>query len=384
MELKRKSKTGEKTVIKGTGFSAHSVGSHISAVDVRAGKILRIRPLHYDWKYKPEEFSPWKIEARGKVFEPPMKSMITPFGIGYKKRIYSPNRILYPLKRVDFDHKGERNTQNRGISKYVRISWDEALDIITSELKRVHKTYGPEAVYVQGEGHGESKTVHGTHGCSTLLLDHLGGYTQQIRNPDSWEGWYWGSKHVWGGEPVGMASEYQTNLYPDIARNTDMMLFWGCDPETTPWGFAGGQMTSRMCYWFTELGIRCIYICPEVNYAAAVHADKWIPVLPNTDAAMHLAIAYTWITEDTYDKKYIATHTVGFEKFKEYVLGKEDGIVKTPKWAEEKCGVPSRVIEDDNNSPWAGWSLYQGSVLPRAGPAGGCATGHAGVGQTGS
>jgi anaerobic selenocysteine-containing dehydrogenase len=101
-------------------------------VDVKDGKIIRTRPFHFDWKYKPDEFRPWKIKARGKVFEPPMKSLITPFGIGYKKRIYSPNRILYPLKRVDWDPEGERNPQNRGKSRYRRISWDEATDIIAS------------------------------------------------------------------------------------------------------------------------------------------------------------------------------------------------------------------------------------------------------------
>jgi len=345
MSAKGKAEAGEQTVIKGTGLSAHAVGSHIAEVDVKDGKIVRIRPLHYDSKYKPEEFKPWRLEARGKVFEPPMKSLITPFGIGYKKRVYSPNRILYPLKRVDWDPEGQRNPQNRGKSKYVRISWDEAIDIVASELRRVIDKYGPEGVLLQCEGHGESKIVHGTHGCNTLLLDLLGGFTQQVRNPDSWEGWYWGAKHVWGCEPVGLASEYQTNLYTDIARYTDMMIFQGCDAETTPWGFAGGQMTSRLCFWFTELGIKCVYICPDLNYAAAIHADKWIPILPNTDAAMQLAIAYTWITEGTYDKDYVATHTIGFDKFADYVLGKEDGIAKTPTWAAEKCGIPSRIIK---------------------------------------
>ncbi len=197
----------------------------------------------------------------------------------------------------------------------------------------------------KGEGHSESKVVHGPHGCSTLLLNLMGGYTQQIRNPDSWEGWYWGAKHVWGCEPEGLASEYQTNLYPDIAQNTDMVLYQGCDPETTPWGFGGGQMVSRLCFWFTELGIKQVYICPDLNYGAAVHADKWIPILPNTDAALQLAIAYTWITEGTYDKEYVKTHTVGFDKFADYVLGKEDGIAKTPTWATGKCGVPARTIK---------------------------------------
>lgn len=82
-----------------------------------------------------------------------------------------------------------------------------------------------------------------------------------------------------------------------------------------------------------------------MNYGAAVHADKWIPIRPNTDAALQLAIAWYWIVKDTYDKEYLKTHTVGFDKFKAYVLGEEDGIAKTPEWAAEKTGVPARTIK---------------------------------------
>ena len=339
-----KATAGEKSICKGLGFCSVSSDANSSIIDIKNGKIIRIRPLHYDWKYKPEEFNPWKIEARGQVFEPSMKSLIPPFSLAYKKRTYSPNRILYPLKRVDWDPDGERNTQNRGKSGYVRISWDEALDIITGEIKRVIQKYGSSyTILAQGDGHGETKTVHAGHGVQRKLLELLGGYTSQQRNTDSWEGWYWGAKHVWGCEPVGQMDPV-TNVFPDIAENTEVMLFWGCDMETTTWGWQG-QLPSRMCYWFTELGIKQIYICPEVNYGAAVHADKWIPILPNTDAAMRLAIAYVWLTEGTYDKDYIATHSVGFDKFEEYVMGNEDGIPKTPKWAEGKCGVPSRIIK---------------------------------------
>jgi len=210
------------------------------------------------------------------------------------------------------------------------------------EIQRIKEKYGTHAILSQSDGHGETKVVHGPHGCARKLLALLGGFTLQTRNPDSWEGWYWGAKHVWGMEPVGQQG-LQTNLMADIANNTELLLFWGCDPETTTWGW-GGQLPSRLCYWFKELGIKSIYICPDVNYGAAVHADKWIPVRPNTDAAMQLAIAYTWITEGTYDKEYVATHTFGFDNFKEYVLGNEDRIPKTPQWAAGITGVPARTI----------------------------------------
>ncbi len=332
----------EKTFIKGLSLTGGESG-YPCAVDVKDGKIIRLRPLHYDWKYDKKEFNPWKMKARGQTLEPYMKSLISPFGLAYKKRIYSPNRILYPLKRVDWDPNGERNPENRGKSGYVRISWDEAVDIIVSELNRVKGKYGPEAVLSQADVHGEGKAIHTAHGSANKLLSLLGGYTIQMRNPDSWEGWVWGAKHAWGMEEVGQMQP-ATNVIPDVAQNSELLLFWGCDPETTPLGF-NGQMATRLCYWFTELGIKCIYICPELNYGAAIHADKWIPIRPNTDAALQLSIAYVWMTEGTYDKEYIATHTFGFEKFEEYVLGKEDGISKTPQWAAPKCGIPVTTIK---------------------------------------
>ena len=148
-----------------------------------------------------------------------MKAAPSPWSLAYKKRTYSPNRIKYPLKRVDWDPKGERNPQNRGKSKYVRISWDEATDLVAAEIKRIHQEYGPLAILVQGDGHGECKFVHAPHGCSTLLLDKMGGFTQQVRNPDSWEGWYWGSRHVWGKGLVGMMNPAD-NIVNDISQNS--------------------------------------------------------------------------------------------------------------------------------------------------------------------
>jgi molybdopterin guanine dinucleotide-containing S/N-oxide reductase-like protein len=332
----------EKSFLKALGFCANTQDGNTSVIDVKEGKIIRIRPLHFDWKYKPEEYNPWKIKARGKTFEPDKRTTVPPLSLSYKKRVYSPNRVLFPLKRFDFDPNGERNPQNRGTSGYVRISWDEALDIITAEIRRVIKQYGPYAIFSQSDGHGETKVVHFPHGCHQSLLEMLGGYTLQARNPDSWEGWWWGGKHVWGFEPVGIPN--QSNLATEVARHTDLLVGWGCDPESTQWAWSG-QIGTRLRYWYHELGIRYVFICPDLSYTAALFADKWIPIYPNTDAALQLALAYVWITEDTYDKEYLKTHSIGFEKFKDYVLGKEDGIPKTPKWAEPLTGVPNRIIK---------------------------------------
>ena len=335
--------TRGKTVIRGVSYAAFACGANTANVDVKDGRILRIRPLHYDDVCTPEERNAWTIKARGKEFAAGDKTMLPPISISYKKRVYSKNRIPYPLKRVDWDPNGERHPETRGKSKYERISWDEACTIIASEIKRIQETYGPYAILAQCDGHGESKVIHASHGCQSNLLDLIGGYTLQARQPDSWEGWYWGGKHVWGMEPVGKQVNQQ-NMIKDIAENGDAVMYWGCDPECTTWGW-GGQQPSRLSFWFEELGIKQIYVSPDLNHAGACHRGTWIPVLPNTDAALHLAIAYVWMTEGTYDKEFIDTHAVGFDWFEYYVLGREDGVPKTPKWAEEKCGVPAYTIK---------------------------------------
>jgi len=59
-------------------------------------------------------------------------------------------------------------------------------------------------------------------------------------------------------------------------------------------------------------------------------ADKWIAARPGTDAALAEAIAYVWLDEETYDKKFIEGRTLGFDEFKKHILGKTDGIKRTP------------------------------------------------------
>ena len=91
-------KTRGKTVLKALGLGGYLGGGSEGMVDVKDGKIIRIRPFHYDWKYKRDEIKTWKYEKNGKTLEASWKSLPGPFSLAYKKRVYSPNRIKYPLK----------------------------------------------------------------------------------------------------------------------------------------------------------------------------------------------------------------------------------------------------------------------------------------------
>ena len=120
-------------------------------VYVKDGKILRLTPIEFD----DSDPQPWTIKARGKSYTPPRKTTLAPHGQNFKSIVYSPDRCLYPMKRVDFDPNGERNPQNRGVSGYERISWDEALDIV-AERDQAHEARarpGRDRVVSHGSHH---------------------------------------------------------------------------------------------------------------------------------------------------------------------------------------------------------------------------------------
>jgi trimethylamine-N-oxide reductase (cytochrome c) len=74
-----------------------------------------------------------------------------------------------------------------------------------------------------------------------------------------------------------------------------------------------------------------------------VHADKWIPVIPNTDTALLLAVAHHWITEGNYEKEYVATHCFGFDKFCDYVLARKTDT-QDPGMGFPITGIPEWTI----------------------------------------
>jgi anaerobic dimethyl sulfoxide reductase subunit A len=127
----------------------------------------------------------------------------------------------------------------------------------------------------------------------------------------------------------------------DDLLNSKLIIMWGWDPATTVTG------TNTICYLFQakERGATFISVDPRYTDSAAILAPQWIPIRPSTDAAMAIALAYVMISEKIYDRKFIDTYTIGFDKFKDYVLGVEDGIAKSPDWAMKITGVPAATIE---------------------------------------
>ena len=308
-------------------------------VDVKDGKILRMIPIDFD----ETDPGPWTIKARGMEFTPPRRTTLAPHGQNAKSIVYSPDRCLYPMKRVDFDPNGARNTHMRGKSGYEQISWDEAIDIVAGEIKRAKRLHGPGAMAVSHGSHHTWGNI-GYYLSALYRFRNAVGHTPVHHNPDSWEGWYWGAVHHWGHSlRVGQSETYGT--VEDCLQNCDMIVFWAADPETTSGSYGAQEGTVRR-QWLKDrkLGIDVVHVDPYYNQSAQFLPGKWFAPRPTTSVAMAMAIAYVWIREGLYDKDYVASHTVGFDVWKAYLLGEEDGIPKTPEWQEEETGVPARDV----------------------------------------
>ena len=282
-----------------TRFTTNTNGGPLF-VYVKEGKIVRTTPIDLD----ESDAASWVISAKGRRFSPRRQATVSSHALTLKSLVYSEKRLLYPLKRVDFDPNGERNPQNRGISGYEQISWDEALDMVASEIKRMKRDHGPGAMAIYQSSHHQWGNV-GYYLSSMLRFGNLVGFTRVHPNPDSWEGWYWGAQHHFGNSlRVGTPGPY--GLAEDCLQNSELVIYWSSDPEKTSGAYAGSEGTERRM-WAKDLGIQCVHIDPYFNATAQLLGGKWIAPRPGTDSAMAIAIMYVWVTEDLYDKEYIAT-----------------------------------------------------------------------------
>ena len=335
--MKKEAKNTARYTTKGEQRFVNCTLSGPVHIYVKEGEIVRVTPLFYS----NDDGEPWTLKARGRTFTRPNKGALACWVHGLKQYVYTKHRLLTPLKRVDFDPDGKRNPQNRGKSGYEPIRWEEALNIVTKEIIRLKREYGPSAIAVTGSSHG----TWGNIGYRMSALDrfwNLVGCTWIDHDPDSWEGFFWGAMHQWGFYwRLGQPPAY--DLLEETFKHTDMIVFWGADPNNTS-GDYGWNENDNWRFHMKKLGIKFVFIDPFCNYTAVISADKWLTPRPGTDCALALAIAFVWITEGLYDKEYVKTHTYGFEKWKAYVLGEEDGVPKTPKWAEEISGVKARDI----------------------------------------
>lgn len=253
-------------------------------------------------------------------------------GRAYLRRQYHPDRLLYPLKRAG----------KRGEGKFVRISWDEALGEVSSQMVRIKSEYGNDALFVP-YGTGSYNQLNGSHVARRLM--NLFGGCLGIYN-----------SYSWGATNIATPTVYGTLVTGNQRQdwlNSRYIIMWGWNPAEMRDG-TNSDYFIKLARDAEGRGARVVCIDPRHSLSAAALADEWIPIRPGTDAAMMSAMAYVMLTENLHDADFVRTHCVGFdasqmpvdgaESYSDYLLGARDGIPKTPEWAEAITAVPAATI----------------------------------------
>lgn len=264
-----------------------------------------------------------------------------PRGRSIRQRIYSPDRLKYPMKRVG----------RRGAGEFKRISWEEAYDAIAASLKKTLEKYGNEAVYLNyGTG-----TLGGTITTSwppaatavARLMNCLGGYLNHYND--------YSAANIEGAYPFHYGSGWVPGNSFDDAVNSKLVVLWGNNPHETRMSGGGELFVTQKAKKLSD--VKVIVVDPRYTDTAVTIADEWVPLRPGTDTALIAAMAHVMINENLHDQAFLDKYCVGFDdghlpagakpgsSYRAYVMGQgPDGIAKTPEWAAKITGVPAARI----------------------------------------
>lgn len=275
-------------------------------------------------------------------------------------RLYNKARIRYPMVRRDFLAKREKSDRTqRGTGDFVRVSWDDAMQLVTDEMERVKSTYGNESLYTAKSSWGTNHAhLHRNEPMLQKLFNLYGGSPRFVGSYST------GALSVIMPRVAWSSSTAATD-WPTFATNTQQIVLWGVDPLVNGRVMSIGYNTQQ----WTDLkgkGIPVVAIDPFFNNTARWLEADWVKVNSNTDVALALGVMHTLVSENLHDQGFLDSHTVGFDTFKGYLLGTSDGQAKDAGWAEAITGVPAAKIQDLARSMAAkrtmivsGWSIQR-------------------------
>lgn len=283
-------------------------------------------------------------------------------------RTYSRTRVEYPMVREGFlKHGHKSDTSKRGSEKFVKVSWEKAISLVSSEIARVQKTYGYKSIYAGSYGWYCTGKLHNPQTLMNRMMKISGGYVGRIGDYST------GAAQVILPHVLGSIEVYeQQTSWPLVLKHAKNVVFWGANPLVTcqiEWDVAGHgafPYLKELKKAHKKGQIDVYSVDPVTNDTAMYFDSTEIRPKPNTDVAMMLGMMYHLYSTNQYDKEFIKKYTVGFKDFEDYLLGKIDKTPKNLEWASEICGVDAEVIKkfaqtlkDKKSMLMAGWGVQR-------------------------
>src|SRR5437763_3910339 len=216
----------------------------------------------------------------------------------YLDRVYSPDRLLYPMRRRAGVLKGPL-AQGQEAEAFERISWDEALDEIAARLKKIAAEFGPESILPYSYAGTIGKLGYGS---MDRRFFHRLGASQLDRTICS----------TAGGAALLSVYGMKLGTPPEDFAHAGLIIAWGANVHGNNvhlWPFI--EEARRK-------GAKLVVIDPYKTRTAA-SADWYIPTHPGTDVALALGMMHIIIGEGLYDSDYVEKYTIGFEQLREKV-----------------------------------------------------------------
>ena len=249
------------------------------------------------------------VKLRGRADHPFSQGELCPKVNRFLDRVYSPQRLLRPLRRVG--PKGE--------GRFEEVSWDDALAEIATRLRGVIAEHGAEAILPFSDAGNQS--LLSVMGLDGRFFHHLGAslIDRSICGPTV-------------GAGIRMTNGTGLGLDPLELRHSRLILLWGTNT----------RLTNRHLWPTIEAaradGAKVVVIDP-IRTITAESADEFIQPLPGTDIALMLAMMHVLVRDGLIDEPWVAAHTVGFDELAAHVAD------WTPERAAALCAIDADVIE---------------------------------------
>ena len=275
-----------------------------------------------------------------------LDSSPTDFGLGLADAAVDELRIKQPFVRKGWIDNNCKGDGNRGRDDFVPISWDEAFELASKELLETKKTFGNSAIFAGSYGWASAGRFHHAKSQVNRFFNLFGGFSSSFQSY-SYAAAQTLLPHIIGLDLYSTLDEHTS--WEALSKECELILMFGGMPLKNSKVSAGGvgkHVTKQGMTKCSENGVEFINISPIQDDAPSFLNAKQVPIRPNTDTALMLALANILIKNETYDKRFIKKYTVGFDSFADYVLGKKDNPDCTPEWASQITNIPVDSIKE--------------------------------------